>query len=59
MTTKIKAGGHLRIEPASDGVAEEDEIWDDSSRIDADHLTHPAECRVLLVVVPDVPEKKE
>ena len=59
MTTKIKAGGHLRIEPASDGIAEEDEVGDDSSRVDADHLAHPAERRVLLVIVPDVPGKKE
>ena len=59
MTMKIKAGGHLGIEPASDGITEEDEVGDDSGRVDADHLAHPAERRVLLIVVPDVPGKKE
>jgi len=46
----------LWIEPAGNGVTEEDEIGDDSGRVDTDHLTHPAEGRVLLVVVPNVPE---
>ena len=55
---KIWEAQHLWIEPAGNGVTEEDEIGDDSGRVDTDHLTHPAEGRVLLVVVPNVPEKK-
>ena len=47
---------HLRVEPAGDGVTEEDEVRDNSSRVHADHLTHPPERGVLLVVVSDVPE---
>ena len=40
--------------PGSDGVAEKDEVVDDAAGIDADHLAHAAEGRILLVVVPDV-----
>lgn len=46
----------LRVEPAGDGVTEEDEVRDNSSGVHADHLTHPPERGVLLVVVSDVPE---
>ena len=56
MKSKMWHGGHLWIEPAGDGVTEEDEVRDNSSRVHADHLTHPPERGVLLVVVSDVPE---
>lgn len=46
----------LRVNPASDSIAEEDEVRDNTAWVHADHLTHPAESRVLLVIVPDVPE---
>ncbi len=41
--------------PGGDGVAEEDEVVDDPAGVDADHLTHPPEGGVLLVVVANVP----
>ena len=50
---------HLRVEPAGDGVTEEDEVGNYSSGVHADHLTHPPERGVLLVVVSDVPEWEE
>ena len=50
---------HLRVEPAGDGVTEEDKVRYNPSRVHADHLTHPPERGVLLVVVSDVPEWEE
>ena len=38
---------HLRVEPAGDGVTEEDEVRDNTAWVHADHLAHPAESRVL------------
>ena len=48
---------HLRIDPAGHGVTEEDELRENTSRVDLDHLTHASEGRVLLVIVPDVPQR--
>ena len=33
----------LRVDPARDGVAEEDEVRDDSAGVDTDHLAHSSE----------------
>lgn len=43
----------FRVDPASHSIAEEDEVLDYPGRIDLDHVTHPAECRVLFVIVSD------
>ena len=48
----------LRVNPARDCVAEEDEVRDDSAGVDADHLAHSSERRVLLVIIPDVPQTR-
>merc|ERR1719319_1163897 len=46
----------LWVEPAGHGVTEEDEVRHHASGVRRDHLAHPAERRVLLVVVTDIPE---
>ena len=56
---RYSKSSHLRVEPAGDGVTEEDEVGDDPSGVHADHLTHPPERGVLLVVVSNVPEWEE
>lgn len=45
------------VHPRSDGVAEEDEVLDDSSRVHGDHGADSSEGRVLLLVVADVPQR--
>ena len=48
----------LRVDPARDGVAEEDKVRDDSAGVDTDHLAHSSERGVLLVIIPDVPQTR-
>ena len=48
----------LGVDPAGDGVTEEDEVGDDSARVQGDHVAHAAERRVLLLVVSDVPQRR-
>ena len=47
----------LGVDPAGDGVTEEDEVRDDAARVQGDHVAHAAERRVLLLVVTDVPQR--
>ena len=42
------------IAPRSGGITEEDEVGNNSSWIDRDHLAHATECRVLLLVVANI-----
>lgn len=48
----------LRVGPRGDRVAEEHEIGYDAGRVHLDHLAHAPERGVLLVVVPDVAERR-
>lgn len=48
----------LGIHPGGDRIAEEDKVGHDSHRIHGDHLTHAAERRVLLLVVPYVAQRR-
>lgn len=48
----------LRTAPWCGGVTEENKVWHDSSWIDGDHLTHPAEGRVLLFIIAYVAQRR-
>ena len=48
----------LGVDPAGDGVTEEDEVGDDAVGVQRDHVTHAAERRVLLLVVSDVTQRR-
>ncbi len=49
---------HLRVDPARDCVAEEDEVRDNSAGVDTDHLAHSSERGVLLIVIPNVSQTR-
>lgn len=44
----------LGVDPRGNGIAEEDEILDHSSRVHTDHVAYTPKGRVLLLVVSNV-----
>lgn len=47
----------LGVDPGSYGITEEDEVFHHTPGVDADHVAHSPERRVLLLVVPDVAQR--
>jgi len=41
----------FRRRPRRYGVTKEDKVWDDTGRVNSDHLTHTSEGRILLFVI--------
>ena len=42
------------ILPRCYGIAKENEVIDNTGRVDAYHLTHATECWVLFIIIPDI-----
>lgn len=48
----------LGVDPGCDGIAEENEVMHDSTRVHTDHAADATEGRVLLFIVPNVPQRR-
>lgn len=52
----VKIG--FRVAPRRCSIAEEDEVRNNASRVNGDHLTHSTKSGVLLLVIADVPQRR-
>ena len=48
----------LGVDPGRYSVTEEDEVLHHSTRVDTDHVTHAAKGGVLLVIIPDIAQRR-